>query len=276
MTTTGPGTVPPLPEACASWCRAQPPTVMVADEYVEVDLDLWHDRFALHGIDLLLRGGGPDGETTDTGTAYLRRSDLWAAGRRARGSLEEAVTALYMCAAWLSAHPTRSGITRRFPDFRVPRRRDGSRWQHTSAEGFPLVLYEVVDLVDSPGEALNLLKYGAPWGRGAGGVPDLGYPLASLYLSSLAMAWSDQWIVPVDPAGVGTLIHAGWTEVDSFSRLTPRRFERYQEVVHTWAVQSGVDPLVVEMWLVRAWHERCALNSPWAASIQVPRGRRSH
>lgn len=248
---------------------------MVADEYVEVDLDLWHERFALHGIDLLLQGGGPDGETTDTGTAFLRRSDLWAAGRRARGSLEEAVTALYMCAVWLSAHPARSGMLRRFPDFRVPRA-DGTRWQPVSAEGFPLVLHDVVDWVDSPGEALNLLKNGAPRGRVAGGVPDLGYPLASLYLSSLAMAWSDQRIVPVDPAGVGTLIHAGWTEVDSFSRLTPRRFERYQEVVHSWAAQAGVDPLVVEMWLVRSWHERRAETSPWAASAQVPRGRRPH
>src|SRR5699024_7730668 len=105
-------------------------------------------------------------------------------------------------------------------------------------------------------EAMNLLRHGAPEGRAGRGVPDLGYPLASLYLSSLAMAWSDQPIVPVDPAGIGTLIHAGWTEVDSAARMTPRRFQRYLDLVEAWAAEAGVDPLVVEMWLVRDWHHR--------------------
>lgn len=269
MTTTGPGTVPPLPDACASWCRAQPPGVLVADEYVSIDLDLWNLRLAEKGVDLRLVGGGPDGGRVETGIGYLRRSDLWAAGRRARGSLEESVVALYMCAAWLSSHPTRSGMRRGLPDFRVPER-DRTGWRSVSSHGYPLVLHDVVDWLDAPSEAMNLLRHGAPEGRAGRGVPDLGYPLASLYLSALAMAWSDQRIVPVDPAGIGTLIHSGWTEVDSSSRLTPRRFQRYLDVVQTWGREAGVDPLVVEMWLVHEWHQRRAGSASSDASVQAP------
>lgn len=272
MTTTGSGHVPPLPAACADWCRAQPPAVLVADEYVKIDLDLWNLRLAEKGIDLRLVGGGPDGGRVETGTGYLRRSDLWAAGRRARGSLEEAVVALYMCAAWLSSHPTRSGIRRGVPDFRVPDR-DRSGWRSVSSHGYPLVLHDVVDWLDAPGEAMNLLRHGASAGRAGRGVPDLGYPLASLYLSSLAMAWSEQRIVPVDSAGIGTLIHAGWTEVDSASRLTPRRFQRYLELVQAWAHECGVDPLVVEMWLVRDWHHRRSGTVGAGAAVRTPRDR---
>src|SRR5690606_6657711 len=101
---------------------------------------------------------------------------------------------------------------------------------------------------------------------------DLGYPLASLYLSSLGMAWSAPGIVPVDPAGIGTLIHAGWTEVDSASRLTPRRYQRYLDVVAAWAHEAGVDPLVVEMWLVTDWHDRRAAAHHPGASARAPRG----
>ena len=67
MTTTGSGHVPPLPAACADWCRAQPPAVLVADEYVKIDLDLWNLRLAEKGIDLRLVGGGPDGGRVETG-----------------------------------------------------------------------------------------------------------------------------------------------------------------------------------------------------------------
>lgn len=273
MTTTGPAPVPPLPDACAEWCRAQPPALLVADEYVEIDLDLWNLRLAEKGVDLRLVGGGADGGRVETGSGYLRRSDLWAAGRRARGSLEEAVVALYMCAAWLSCHPTRSGIRRGLPDFRVPRH-DRVGWRSVSSHGYPLVLHDVVDWLDAPAEAMSLLKHCAPKGRAGQGVPDLGYPLASLYLSSLSMAWSDQRIVPVDPAGIGTLIHAGWTEVDSASRLTPRRFQRYLDVVEAWAAQCAVDPLVVEMWLVRDWNHRRSLTADVGAVARPPRDRR--
>lgn len=255
MTTIGARPVPALPAACLEWCRAQPPALLVADEYVEVDLDLWNLRLAERGIDLRLRAGGPDGGVVESGRGYLRRSDLWAAGRRARGSVEESVIALYMCAAWLAGHPQRSGIRRGLPDFRVPER-DRSAWHSVSAHGFPLVLHDVVDWLDSPSDAMSLLRNGAPHGCVGRGVPELGYPLASLYLSSLAMAWSEEEIVPVDPAGLASLVHAGWTEVESIARMTPRRYERYLDVVSTWARHAAVDPLVVEMWLVRDWHDR--------------------
>jgi len=257
MTTTPPRAVPPLPADCLHWCRAQPPALLVADEYVRIDLDLWNLRLAEKGIDLRLVAGGPDGGLVEAGSGYLRRSDLWAAGRRARASLEEAVVALYMCAAWLSAHPLRSGVRRGLPDFRVGER-DRPAWRSVSPHGYPVVLHEVVDWLDAPGEAMNLLRHGAPAGRAGRGVPDLGYPLASLYLSSLAMAWSEQPIVPVDAAGIGTLIHAGWTEVDSAARLTPGRYGRYLDVVAAWVDEAAVDPLVVEMWLVRDWYDRRA------------------
>ncbi len=273
MTTTGPASVPPLPEACADWCRAQPPALLVADEFVEIDLDLWNLRLAEKNVDLRLVGGGPDGGRVESGTGYLRRSDLWAAGRRARGSLEEAVIALYMCAAWLSSHPTRSGIRRGLPDFRVSDA-EFAGGRSLSRHGYPLILHEVVDWLDAPSEAMNLLRYGSPQGRAGRGVPDLGMPLASLYLSSLAMAWSDQRIVPVDPAGVGTLIHSGWTEVDSAVRLTPRRFQNYLDLVEDWATEAGVDPLVVEMWLVRDWHRRRTRLTEPDPSARAPRGRR--
>lgn len=275
MTTTGPAPVPPLPAACAQWCRAQPPALLVADEYVEIDLDLWNLRLAEKGVDLRLVGGGPDGGRVETGSGYLRRSDLWAAGRRARGSLEESVVALYMCAAWLSSHPVRSGIRRGLPDFRVPER-DRAGWRSVSSHGYPLILHDVVDWLDAPSEAMNLLQHGAPEGRAGGGVPDLGYPLASLYLSALAMAWSDEPIVPVDPSGIGSLIHAGWTEVDSAARMTPSRFQRYLGVVEAWAVEAGVDPLVVEMWLVRDWHHRRSRSEAADSPARAPRGKRPH
>lgn len=143
-----------------------------------------------------------------------------------------------------------------------------------SSHGYPLVLHEVVDWLDAPGEAMNLLRHGAPEGRAGRGVPDLGYPLASLYLSSLAMAWSEESIVPVDAAGIGTLIHAGWTEIDSAARLTPRRYQRYLDVVAVWAEEAGVDPLVVEMWLVRDWYDRREKVATSGPRAQSPPGSR--
>lgn len=273
MTTTGPRPVPALPAACLDWCRAQPPGVLVADEYVEIDLDLWNIRLAERGVDLRLVAGGPDGGRVETGSGFLRRSDLWAAGRRARGSLEESVVALYMCAAWLAGHPLRSGIRRGLPDFRVPER-DRQAWRSLSTHGYPLVLHDVVDWLDAPAEAMNLLRNGAPHGCAGRGVPDLGFPLASLYLSSLGMAWSEQSIVPVDPAGIASLVHAGWTEVESFARMTPRRYQRYLDVVAGWADVAAVDPLVVEMWLVREWHERRTRVVPSGSSAKSPPGSR--
>ncbi|KAA0919797.1 hypothetical protein [Dietzia sp. ANT_WB102] len=255
MTMTGPHPAPALPAACRDWCRAQPPALLVADEYVEIDLDRWNLRLAEKSIDLRLVAGGPDGGRVESGSGYLRRSDLWAAGRRARGSLEESVVTLYMCAAWLSGHPLRSGVRRGLPDFRVADR-GGHRRESVSSHGYPLVLHEVVDWLDAPTEAMNLLRHGAPSGRPGRDVPDLGYPLASLYLSSLGMAWGAPEIVPVDPAGIGTLIHAGWTEIDSASRLTSRRYQHYLDVIATWAHEAAVDPLVVEIWLVQNWHDR--------------------
>lgn len=273
MTTTAPRPAPALPPECLHWCRAQPPALLVADEYVEINLDLWNLRLAEKSVDLRLVAGGPDGGRVETGSGYLRRSDLWAAGRRARGSLEESVVALYMCAAWLSGHPLRSGLRRGVPDFRVPER-DRGGWRSVSSHGYPLVLHEVVDWLDAPGEAMNLLRHGAPEGRAGRGVPDLGYPLASLYLSSLAMAWSEESIVPVDAAGIGTLIHAGWTEIDSAARLTPRRYQRYLDVVAVWAEEAGVDPLVVEMWLVRDWYDRREKVATSGPRAQSPPGSR--
>lgn len=245
---------------------------MVADEYVQIDIDLWNVRFAENGIDLRLLADGPDGGVVESGQGYLRRSDLWAAGRRARGSLEESVVTLYMCAVWLSAHPQRSGIKRGLPDFRV-HDRDRTFWTSVSSHGYPVVLHEVVDWLDAPVEAMNLLRYGAPHGSGGRGVPDLGYPLASLYLSSLAMAWSDQPVVPIDPAGIGSLVHAGWTEVESLARMTPRRYQRYLDVVAEWAEEAAVDPLVVEMWLVQNWHDRRAGLTSTGANAQSPPGK---
>lgn len=273
MTTTGTRPVPDLPVACRDWCRAQPPALLVADEYVEINLDQWNLRLAQRGIDLRLVAGGPDGGRVEAGSGFLRRSDLWAAGRRARGSLEESVVALYMCAAWLGGHPQRSGIRRGLPDFRVPER-DRAAWRSVSSHGYPLVLHEVVDWLDAPAEAMNLLRNGAPHGRAARGVPDLGYPLASLYLASLGMAWSQQSIVPVDPTGIGTLVHAGWTEIESFGRMTPRRYQLYLDLVCAWADEAAVDPLVVEMWLVRDWHERRSLAALSGAVAQPPPGTR--
>ncbi|MGN0099521.1 MAG: hypothetical protein ACI39C_01150 [Dietzia sp.] len=272
MTTTGPRLAPELPADCLDWCRAQPPALLVADEYVQIDLDRWNFRLAEKGIDLRLVAAGPDGGLVESGAGFLRRSDLWAAGRRARGSLEESVVALYMCAVWLSSHPLRSGVKRGLPDFRVPAR-DRAGWRSVSSHGYPLVLHEAVDWLDAPVEAMNLLRHGAPAGAGRG-VPDLGYPLASLYLSSLGMAWSAQSIVPVDPAGVGTLVHSGWTEIESAARLTPRRYQRYLDVVAAWAREAAVDPLVVEMWLVHDWHARRAEVSPRGSSTRTPPGSR--
>ncbi|AVZ39333.1 MULTISPECIES: hypothetical protein [unclassified Dietzia] len=273
MTMTGSRPIPDLPSSCLRWCRAQPPALLVADEYVEIDLDLWNLRLAERRVDLRLVAGGPDGGRVESGSGYLRRSDLWAAGRRARGSLEESVVALYMCAAWLSGHPLRSGVRRGLPDFRVPER-DRSGWRSVSSHGYPLVLHEVANWLDTPGEAMNLLRNDAPHGRAGRGVPDLGFPLASLYLSSLGMAWSQPHIVPVDPAGIGTLVHAGWTEIESIGRMTPRRYQWYLELVSAWAEEAAVDPLVVEMWLVRDWYERRSLVAPTGSSAHNPPGGR--
>lgn len=269
MTTTGFLSVPELPAACRDWCRAQPPAPLVADEWVLIELDSWNRRLAAHGIDLLLVAADPDGGVVESGSGYLRRSDLWAAGRRARGSLDESVVALYMCAAWLSSHPLRSGIVRGCPDFRV-HGAVGQQRLALSGLGFPLVLHHVVDWLENPREAMNLLKYGAPSGSTGQGVPDLGYPLASLYLSSLGMAWAQQDYVPVDPVGIASLVHAGWTEVESISRMTPRRYEHYLHVVSCWAKEAGVDPLIVEMWLVQNWHDRRSGIAPTGSSDQSP------
>lgn len=272
MTTTGPRPAPVLPAACRDWCRAQPPAPLVSDEWVPIELDAWNHRLAAHGVDLLLVAAGPDGGVVESGTGYLRRSDLWAAGRRARGSIEEAVVALYMCAAWLSSHPLRSGIARGCPDFRV-HGAVGRQQFALSEHGFPLVLHDVVDWLEEPREAMNLLKYGAPSGSTGQGVPDLGYPLASLYLSSVGMAWSQRDHVPVDPAGIASLVHAGWTEIDSIARMTPRRYEFYLDVVTSWAEEAAVDPLIVEMWLVQNWHDRRSGIAPTGSSAQSPPGR---
>lgn len=68
MTTTGPRLAPELPADCLDWCRAQPPALLVADEYVEIDLDRWNLRLAERGIDLRLVAGGPDGGIVQSGS----------------------------------------------------------------------------------------------------------------------------------------------------------------------------------------------------------------
>lgn len=56
--------------------------------------------------------------------------------------------------------------------------------------------------------------------------------------------------------------------------MTPRRYERYLGAVSAWAEEAAVDPLVVEMWLVREWHHRRSGIAHFGSSAQSPPGSR--
>ena len=56
--------------------------------------------------------------------------------------------------------------------------------------------------------------------------------------------------------------------------MTPRRYQRYLDVISAWADEAAVDPLVVEMWVVRDWHDRRSMVAQSGSSAESPRGGR--
>ena len=56
------------------------------------------------------------------------------------------------------------------------------------------------------------------------------------------------------------LIRCGWHEFDASESLTTRNFSVFQETVHEWAKEARTAPELVEMWLVKSWHELGSLD----------------
>lgn len=233
-----------VPDDCVRWCAAQPHEIAVLDDMATVDLDWWNTRLDCHQIPVRLAGRDPDGRQVDTGIASLRRGDL----QRSTCTLEFDgwwdLTALYLCAAWLYAHPQR-GRVRRFVDVR--------NWT-TPNQPFTVISEAFAACERSPA----LIDAG-PFREWSGWpkAPGVGPALLSLYCWATHTGHAERPQI-LDQQSVATLIHHGWLENPAAAQFTVARYTRYTDLIHHWARQADTTAELVEMWLTHTWRDRVA------------------
>lgn len=270
----------PAPYAMVEWCRRQPLPMALYEDAATVDLDWWNLKLWEHSVPVTLLGRGPDGEIVDTGIAEISRLDIftharfkgdvddspfvWAQGPEAMERARSAersndaghlLTLLYLCAAWSSGHPHRRN------------RRVFHRYSEDSGEGLfaevPSALAASASFIEDRDLAFAVLQHPDTWlGRLEDGqsVPGLGPVVATHFLAALSVARRAPRVVPVEPAAINMLIRCGWHEFDASESLTTRNFSVFQETIHDWAKEARTAPELVEMWLVKSWHELGSLD----------------
>lgn len=270
----------PAPYGLVEWCRRQPLPMALYEDAASVDLDWWNLKLWEHKVPVTLLGRGPDGEIVDTGIAEISRRDIYTHARfssdvdgspfvwgqgsadmeRARSAEQSndpghLLTLLYLCAAWSSGHPLRRNR-------RVFRRYSEDRGDGVYTE-VPPALAASARFIDDRDLAFAVLQHPETWlGRLEDGahVPGLGPVVSTHFLAALSVARRAPRVVPVEPAAINMLIRCGWHEFDASESLTTRNFSVFQETVHDWAKEARTAPELVEMWLVKSWHELGSLD----------------
>ncbi|GAA3133443.1 hypothetical protein GCM10020255_007890 [Rhodococcus baikonurensis] len=243
-----------VPDDCIRWCTARDQGIAVLDDMTLVDLDWWNTRLDRHRIPVRIAGHDRDGRQIDTGTAYLSRSDLQRESCILEFDGRRDLTALYLCAAWLYAHPHR-GRARRFVDVRTP---------STPDQPFRVITEAFAACERSPA-----LIDAARSGNGPDGRKPRRRPLTSLAVllghpprQHPATTTSRSTIrVDPDPARL-----AGEPSVPQFTVV---RFTRYTDLLHHWARQADTTAELVEMWLTHHWRTQIA------AADRLRRGHRN-
>lgn len=250
-----------MPRECRVWCRAfLRYGVTVLDDMAVVDLDWWNHRLAQRGLAVRLAGRDADGAPTHHGVAVIARGDLTTASATGDGALGE-VGVLYAAAAWLSAHRDRDRA-RRFNDVRTP----GQSGDAYDAIRTALHACRHPDVLSAPP-----IRSGRRRWSGWPHAPGVGPTVLSLccWATHHRTAGDDTAagrgvVCPqlLDQQAVNSLIHLGWVHDPVVARFTWARYTRYCHLLHTWAIEAGVAPELVEMWLVARWRERTAPHSP--------------
>lgn len=219
---------------------------MIDDDMVTVDLNWWNTRLRRTGIPVLLTGRDLDGREVDAGRAVLRRGDLTLDTGELTVHGPRELSVLYRCAAWLREHPERPR-PRRFPDVRSG-----------SIEGgeFTMINEALATCRATP----NLWDSG-PFREWSGWpkAPGIGHPLLTLYSWAVhdGAAHRPQLL---DQSSVTMLVRLGWIADAAVGGFTPRRYQRYNDLLHRWADEIGTDAELVECWLNRSWRE--LVNGP--------------
>lgn len=230
------------PTACVDWCRMRMFDLQVLDDGVTVDLKWWNEHLADAGHRIRLRGRNLDGRVVKSGRAVIQRNDL-RLGSELVDADHDALGLLFLCAAWRIGHPRRRSALR-FPnvaDVHPPQGQD----RFAKIEG---TLDYCVKTRALPAVA----------GRSWPDTPGVGVSLLATFLWAAGVGTEGGPAQLVDQHGVSTLIHEGWIEDPSVADFTLRRYERYVALVHSWALQIGTRPELVEMWLVERWNARLA------------------
>ncbi|BDQ24283.1 hypothetical protein RQN9TF_34010 (plasmid) [Rhodococcus qingshengii] len=228
-----------VPDDCVRWCSARDQGLAVLDDMALVDLDWWNTRLDRHRIPVRIAGHDRDGHQIDTGTAYLSRSDLQCESGTFEVDGWRDLSALYLCAAWLYAHPHR-GRARRFVDVRTP---------STPDQPFRVITEAFAACERSPA-----LTDAGPFRQWSGWpkTPGVGPSLFSLYCWATHpdSIWRPQLL---DQQSVSTLLQHGWLENPSVPQFTVARYTRYTDLLHHWARQADTTAELVEMWLTHHW-----------------------
>ncbi|MCL2536278.1 MAG: hypothetical protein FWE39_19125 [Nocardiaceae bacterium] len=230
------------PEACVQWCRARAYPLHVLDDSATVDLDWWNHHLREAEHEIRLRGRDLDGKVVDHGTAVVvQRADLRPGGELVDAE-HERLGLLFLCAAWRSSHRSRRA-TRRLPDVFDP---------YTPKDP----LRKIKKILDGCATSHALPPTSSSNWSGWPDTPGVGVSLMALYMWAVDVRRDGVRAQLVDQHGVSTLIHEGWLEEPSVSGFTLRRYDRYLQLLNTWAMQVGTDPELIEMWLVQRWNAR--------------------
>ncbi|SNS95289.1 8-oxoguanine DNA glycosylase OGG fold protein [Rhodococcoides kyotonense] len=232
------------PEACVQWCQLRSYDLHVLDDGVLVDLDWWNTHLERAGHDIRLRGRNLDGAIVSHGAATVQRNDLRIDTELAEGE-HKSLGLLFLCAAWQGSHKNRKAM-RRFPDVKDP---------HLARPELNPVAKTLAVLDRCIKDRVVPELPNGSW-SGWPDTPGVGMSLMATFLWAAKASVAGGRAQLIDQFGVSTLIHEGWLEDPAVTGFTRRRYDRYVELLSSWATDIGTSPELVEMWLVQRWSAR--------------------
>lgn len=232
------------PEACVQWCQLRSYDLHVLDDGVLVDLDWWNTHLERAGLNTRLRGRNLDGAIVSHGGATVQRNDLRIDTELAEGE-HKSLGLLFLCAAWQGSHKNRKAM-RRFPDVKDP---------HLARPEMNPVAKTLAVLDRCIKDRVVPELPNGSW-SGWPDTPGVGMSLMATFLWASKASVAGGRAQLIDQFGVSTLIHEGWLEDPAVTGFTRRRYERYVELLTSWATDIGTSPELVEMWLVQRWSAR--------------------
>lgn len=232
------------PEACVQWCRHRTYDLHVLDDGVLVDLDWWNGHLDRAGHELRLRGRNLDGEVVEYGHATIQRNDL-RIGTDLAVVEHDSLGLLFLCAAWQGSHKHRRAA-RRFPDVMNP--------HLTHPDENPVA--KTLAVLDYCVRNREVPEHPTETRSGWPDAPGVGVSLMATFLWAVNASVYGGPAQLIDQYGVSTLIHEGWLEDPSVTGFTRRRYDRYIDLITSWANEIDTRPELVEMWLVQRWSAR--------------------